>query len=104
VAWSSDSSDTVISMYSATDTVARMTDPGARPNSAVRLRVGIVIDSRAPDGRASVCPATGPNNRQDRLIRPLSDEVGGIDQHAKRPTCGRQVPGARQDGRRITCR
>jgi hypothetical protein len=48
---------------------------------------------------------TGPNKRQDRLIRPLSDEVGGIDQaHAKRLTCGRQIPGARQDGRRITCR
>ena len=45
VASSSDPSDTVISMCSATDAVASMTDPRARSKSAARLRVGIVIDS-----------------------------------------------------------
>ena len=38
-------SDTVISMCSATDAVASMTDPRARSKSAARFRVGIVIDS-----------------------------------------------------------
>ena len=63
VASSSDPSDTVISMCSATDAVAWMTDPRARSKSAGRLRVGIVIDGTGEARRASSCPATGPNER-----------------------------------------
>jgi hypothetical protein len=93
VASSSDPSETVISTCSATDAVAWMTDPRARSKSAVRLRVGIVIDSRGAGSPGVLISGDRPEPASGPVPGPLSDQVGGTDQaHARRPTCGRQVP------------